>query len=273
MKERVKRGLAGLGWRVLRLTGRRPETPRIPVIMYHSVGGGGRASLAPEVAAAHFEAIRDRYARCVTISELAALPVGGSQEWLPAITFDDGYEDNHRVVLPLLRRLGLKATFFVCSGFIDGRASIAGRWGFYQGLRPMTWAQVRELADAGMEIGAHTDTHPLLARLPVDQQEREMLHSKERIEREVGRPVVSFAVPYGSRGTYSRATLSMAARHFQVCCTTRFATNPARPRRFGQMMLLDRLQAAPEEVAEIVIEKMSGRWDAMRVLQRSRFRP
>lgn len=35
------------------------------------------------------------------------------------ITFDDGYRDNHDVAFPVLRDLGLSATFFVCTGFID----------------------------------------------------------------------------------------------------------------------------------------------------------
>lgn len=38
-----------------------------------------------------------------------------------AITFDDGYEDNHSVALPILESLGLHATFFVATGFLDGR--------------------------------------------------------------------------------------------------------------------------------------------------------
>lgn len=37
-----------------------------------------------------------------------------------AITFDDGYADNHDVALPILERLGLHATFFVSTGFLDG---------------------------------------------------------------------------------------------------------------------------------------------------------
>ena len=37
-----------------------------------------------------------------------------------AITFDDGYADNHRNALPVLQRLGLPATFFVASSYLDG---------------------------------------------------------------------------------------------------------------------------------------------------------
>ena len=37
-----------------------------------------------------------------------------------AITFDDGYADNYTVALPILRRAGLSATFFIAAGFLDG---------------------------------------------------------------------------------------------------------------------------------------------------------
>ena len=37
-----------------------------------------------------------------------------------AITFDDGYADNHDIAAPILRRHGLSATFFVATGFLDG---------------------------------------------------------------------------------------------------------------------------------------------------------
>ena len=36
------------------------------------------------------------------------------------ITFDDGYADNHDVALPILKKHGLPATFFIATGFVDG---------------------------------------------------------------------------------------------------------------------------------------------------------
>jgi peptidoglycan/xylan/chitin deacetylase (PgdA/CDA1 family) len=37
-----------------------------------------------------------------------------------SVTFDDGYADNHDVAMPILRRLGIPATFFIATGFLDG---------------------------------------------------------------------------------------------------------------------------------------------------------
>ena len=50
----------------------------------------------------------------------AALERGSLPARALAITFDDGYADNATVALPILRRLGLPATFFVATGFLDG---------------------------------------------------------------------------------------------------------------------------------------------------------
>jgi peptidoglycan/xylan/chitin deacetylase (PgdA/CDA1 family) len=269
-KALAKRQLAALGWTVLRCAGRRPGDPRIAVVIYHSAGAAARGSIAAAVLDMNFAAIRQRFARCATVSELAHLPPDGAGEWTACITFDDGYEDNYGVVLPLLQRHGLSATFFICTGFVDGRCGIPGRYRAYAGLRPKAWRDVRALAAAGMEIGAHTDTHPVLARLPPAQQEHEMLASKRRIEDELGRAVTSFALPYGNRGTYTAATLDLAARHFSACCTTRAATNPALPQRRGGMVVLDRVGPSPDDSAALVLDKLSGRWDAMRLFQRSR---
>ena len=37
-----------------------------------------------------------------------------------AITFDDGYEDNERIAAPILSKLGMPATFFIASDYLDG---------------------------------------------------------------------------------------------------------------------------------------------------------
>ena len=74
LKALAKRRLAALGWSVLRCAGRRPDDPRVAVVMYHSAGGGARASIAPAILDSHFAAIKGRFARAITVSELARRP-------------------------------------------------------------------------------------------------------------------------------------------------------------------------------------------------------
>ena len=75
--------------------------------------------------------------------------------------------------------------------------------------RPLSELEVCELAQGGLvEIGAHTVTHPVLARLPLPEQEAEIRQSKACLEKILGRPVTSFAYPYGWRSDYTPATVA-----------------------------------------------------------------
>lgn len=60
--------------------------------------------------------------------------------------------------------------------------------------------QVRALAAAGMQIGAHTVSHPILARLDADEARREIATSKLALESLLGQPVTLFAYPNGKPG-------------------------------------------------------------------------
>lgn len=64
----------------------------------------------------------------------------------------------------------------------------------------MTTEQLRKMADAGMEIGAHTMTHPILANVPLDVARREILGSKEELTQLLGRAPTLFAYPNGKPG-------------------------------------------------------------------------
>jgi peptidoglycan/xylan/chitin deacetylase (PgdA/CDA1 family) len=80
--------------------------------------------------------------------------------------------------------------------------AIGDQVGLARTARPMMSAeQLAELAALGMEIGAHTVRHPILARLQPDEARAEILDSKRRLEEIVGRPVSAFAYPNGRPGT------------------------------------------------------------------------
>jgi peptidoglycan/xylan/chitin deacetylase (PgdA/CDA1 family) len=85
-------------------------------------------------------------------------------------------------------------------------ATGSGRHPYDGGEFWMTWENIRELRAAGMHIGGHTVTHPVLARLAADEQEREIVGSKERIEAELGESMRYFSYPDGGRDSFNDAT-------------------------------------------------------------------
>jgi GT2 family glycosyltransferase/peptidoglycan/xylan/chitin deacetylase (PgdA/CDA1 family) len=111
------------------------------------------------------------------------------------LTFDDGYADNAELALPLLQEHGVTATVYVITSAI-GKGN---HWdiGDLAGRRVLSWQQIRELVDGGLDIGAHTVTHPRLNEVESDEAEREMSASREKLEQSLGAPVHHFAYPYG----------------------------------------------------------------------------
>jgi peptidoglycan/xylan/chitin deacetylase (PgdA/CDA1 family) len=97
---------------------------RLSVLIYHRIPAEPDPLLPGEPCAAEFES-RMRWVKSVfNVISLADGIEGIKNGRLPAralaITFDDGYANNATVAAPVLSRLGLHATFFVATGFLDG---------------------------------------------------------------------------------------------------------------------------------------------------------
>jgi peptidoglycan/xylan/chitin deacetylase (PgdA/CDA1 family) len=92
----------------------------------------------------------------------------------------------------------------------------------------LDWEDVRELDRAGVEIGAHTVHHEVLARLTPEAAAREIGDSREALERGLGHPVRSFAYPFGRRWDYhAGARLGVERCGLASATTTHAGTNRA----------------------------------------------
>lgn len=152
----------------------------------------------------------------VTVAELAELADGGTPPpGYAAISFDDGMQDNHSVALPILEHYGVPATVYVTTGLI-GQANPFMSAG--SSARMMTELELRDLASAGIELGAHTVTHPDMSRMDRESCVREMVESREALERVAGEPVKTFAYPFCRYGTAARAAARDAGFVAAVTC-------------------------------------------------------
>ncbi len=96
------------------------------------------------------------------------------------------------------------------------------------GPRMLRWEQVRQLHAGGVEIGAHTVTHPILTALSADGARREIVESKEMIAAQLQAPVRHFAYPNGTERDFDAETKAMVrAAGYASAVTTIFGTNDA----------------------------------------------
>ena len=120
-----------------------------------------------------------------------------------ALTFDDGYLNNLTCAAPVLEELGLPATFFISTGFVEAKEEgdnnaleqFSRRLDTFSS--PLNWEGVKALSDKGFELGAHAITHRNMAKLTAHEVEKEVRKSKDRLERKTGAKIRYFAYPYG----------------------------------------------------------------------------
>ncbi len=173
------------------------------VLCYHAVSPTWDAELSvtPEALERQIAFFMRRGWRATTFTAGVLNPEPGRTL---AITFDDAFASVKRYALPILSELGVPATVFAPTAFLDGELELQwpgiDHWRsspHAAELAPMGWTELRELAEAGWEVGSHTSTHPHLTRLDDESLERELSESREQCARRLGRSCDSIAYPYG----------------------------------------------------------------------------
>ena len=238
---------------------------RLSVLIFHRVHQEPDPLFSHEMQAARFDEICGwlrTFCNVLPLDEaIKKLKAGTLPSRAAAVTFDDGYADNYRVAMPILKRHQLPATFFIATSFLDGGCmwndavieairltplaalklddtlgpnfsetlvGSAGEKGEAihaiisdlkyrptsersacvaqivlkaQVVLPtnlmMTSDEVRGMRQAGMQIGAHTVSHPILATLDRAAASREISESRRALENILGDRVSLFAYPNG----------------------------------------------------------------------------
>ena len=165
------------------------EGPKILVLNYHQVQNS-HTSLAVSISDfdAQMHYLSSHGYVTITPDELYS-GLNGELE-LPKkpvlITFDDGYADNYTNAFPILKYYGMKATIFIIPAFV----------GVYSNY--LTWDEILEMQDGGINFESHTMHHYKLEELPDDEIRSELLNSKQILEENLGHPVEFLAYPTGT---------------------------------------------------------------------------
>jgi len=199
--------------------------PGVAYLMYHELDSDGRELCKTDPGYVRYvvneRIFREQLSRLheigyrgVNVSEALG---GSGSDHMVAITFDDGCETDLLVAVPLLKEFLYNATFFVVSGWIEQRGYLSKQ-------------QVREIADAGFEIGCHSKTHPNLSYLDAAGLHEEIVIAKSEIEQMIGRSVSHFSCP---GGFWSAQIARVAAdAGFQTVASSRIGTNSPRTDRY-----------------------------------------
>jgi len=109
-----------------------------------------------------------------------------------ALTFDDGWLGFYDNAWPILKEHGFSATVFIISDYVGKKSG----WD-YKKAPHLSWDQIRELSDQGIEFGSHSASHVDLRRLDDRRLHYELADSKQAIENQTGRPVKYLSYPFG----------------------------------------------------------------------------
>ena len=167
------------------------------------------------------------------------------------LTFDDGYQDNHDIAYPLLKRLEVPFAVYVTTGFIDNRLPM---WWYRCESREqcqtcLSNAEVQQRersypceqlgisseslksldAEPLCTIGVHTVSHPRLDTLSFDDQQKEIIQSRQELETLLGHPVYHFSYPHGAYNADTLTIVKQQSFRTALCAwggTVRHGSNP-----------------------------------------------
>ena len=122
------------------------------------------------------------------------------------ITIDDGYRSGYSVAWPILKKIGYPFTMFIYTNYVRGQPNAGGQ--------SLSWEELAEMRDAGVDIQSHTVAHQNL-RVKTGKYQKafptyeewlrhEMVDSKKMLEQRLGIAVTCLAYPYGNHSDIIR---------------------------------------------------------------------
>ncbi len=138
------------------------------------------------------------------------------------ITIDDGFSSVYKLAYPVLKKFEFPATLFLYTNFIA------------DGPNQLSWQEIREMIDQGMEIGSHSITHCNLLHMKNNESQTDYLRrikdeiflSRTILEKNTNSSVISFAYPYGVYSEQIRMLAKQAGYQAQLNVNNMNNTTP-----------------------------------------------
>src|SRR5438105_14091053 len=191
------------------------QTAQVVIFGYHRFVDNVKrpdTEITPAAFEAQMKELKDRGITVIPMQDLLAWKRG--EKSIPprcaVITFDDGYKSQYEVAWPIMKKYGYPFTMFIYTEGVRG--------GSLGGGEAITWEQLADMRDNGVDIEGHSATHQDLreghaitliaggkrsrTKLTGPQYEQwmqnEVVGSKQLLEQRLGIKVNCFAVPFGN---------------------------------------------------------------------------
>jgi peptidoglycan/xylan/chitin deacetylase (PgdA/CDA1 family) len=245
--------------------------PGIPILMYHSVSEDPetgtppyfRLAIPPALFRRHLGVLKEEGYEVTSLSAAAnrlRQPDTGTAR-LAVITFDDGFQDFLLGAWPALRDFGFGATVFLPTAFIGDERRM------FKNRACLTWREVEELHQSGIQFGSHTVHHPRLADLSEADLDRELGDSRRVLEERLCATVDDFAHPYAfplaDRDYAKRYDRAMRQAGYRQAVTTLIGRADAA----SDSLRLPRLPVNGADDPEFLRAKLRGAYDWLQVIQ------
>ena len=218
----------------------------VPILSYHHFAEECKSNLCMPVRTfhQHLKYLKENGYRVITLNDL--LGFLRYRHAIPnksvIITIDDGYSSAYHIAYPVLKQYGFTATLFVYTDYVGLSES------------SITWDQLREMKANGFEVGSHTLSHADLTKKGINETDpaylerikKELVVSKQIIDREMQQNTVFLAYPYG-RHNETILHLSDQAG-YKIGVTVERGANPF----FADPLLLERSQILKTDLKSFV---------------------
>jgi len=226
--------------------------PLVPILLYHSISSVPppliRSFAVDELSfRRHLDLIVERGLASLTVTEFMQAVERRDHRLLEravVITFDDGFAD-FEAALPELAARGLSATLFVATGLLRGAPQPVDAPDVSAHM--LDWSRLGELPAGGIEVGAHSHSHPQLDTLSPRRASQEIALSRRLLRDAVDAEIETFAYPNGYSSP--RVRRLVRAEGYRAACGVKNTFTSERDDRFALARLMIGSSTRIEDVA------------------------